>query len=604
MSETAVDLTNDQLAPNDSLSELFLHEHRLGLVDDIQTFCERFPGERERIQREFPQLLDLECAYRQLLDDKPDIPGCIGKYALGEEIGRGGMGYVHAALHPDLEIDLAIKLLPVDGLYPQRSLKRFHAEARACAVMDHANIVPVYDYGLEGRFAYFVMRRINGKSLADIVKSSCELSWEAITEIGLQASSALEYAHKHGTIHRDVKPANLMLEESGKLWLGDFGVAKLAEDHSGIRKQTELTMTGELVGTARYMAPERLSGICTPICDIYGLGLTLYELAAGRRVWADIEELATLTERPALPDVREFNSQVPTELSKIIMKACSFRPEERYQSAAELEYVLRRFSRGNAKADRRSINNISRKRWFRKDVLVESSIALAILTVSVSAYVISSVRESSRASAEQIADTLKGKLSNPWQNVEGESIFDSEDREVRSALMDFVKAVAFSEIDSEADREAASKALDDVAAIYVDSGVEAYEAYESKQLDQEGSVWSKIPPLLARIEQSHLNPAWKEYGSRILSIMSNEDATGHLTGTKRELFQTAFEELNNASPPGGQANEAERVALRKFIQELGRIELFEDINSLRNKLTPPAQETASPIRDQMDAATP
>ena len=310
----------DQLEPQHSLSELFLHEHRLGLVDDIQAFCERFPEELERIEREFPQLLELEYAFRQRNQDKPNIPEFIGKYLLGEEIGRGGMGYVHAALHPELEIDLAIKLLPVEGVYPKRRLQRFHAEAQACAVMDHANIVPVYDYGLEGKFAYFVMRRIHGRSLAEIVKSPREFDWKEITSIALQAASALDYAHTHGTIHRDVKPANLMLEESGKLWLGDFGVAKLGEDHSGVRTQTELTMTGELVGTARYMAPERLSGISTPLCDIYGLGLTLYELAAGRRVWADIEGLATLTERPALPDVREINSQIPSELSKIIMK--------------------------------------------------------------------------------------------------------------------------------------------------------------------------------------------------------------------------------------------------------------------------------------------
>ena len=442
---------------------------------------------------------------------------------LARKLVAAGMGYVHAALHPDLGIDLAIKLLPMDGLYPKRSLKRFHAEARACAVMDHANIVPVYDYGLEDRFAYFVMRRINGKSLADVVKSTCELSWEEITEIGLQASSALEYAHKHGTIHRDVKPANLILEESGKLWLGDFGVAKLAEDHSGIQKQAELTMTGELVGTARYMAPERLSGICTPLCDIYGLGLTLYEITAGRRVWSDIEEIAALTERPALPDLREINSYVPFELSKIIMKACSFRPEERYQSAAELEYVLKRFTRGKVKADRRSATNRSRKRWFRKDILVGSSIALAFVIISAWVYVASRVRESSQASAEQIAASLKGKLANPWHDAEGNSVFESEDREIRSAAVDFIKAIAFTEIDSESDREAVSQALDDVAATYVESGI---EAFESNQPHSEGGVWSKIPPLLARIQESRLSPSWKEYASRILNILCEEDAAG------------------------------------------------------------------------------
>ena len=587
MSETAVDLANDQLAPSDSLSELFLHEHRLGLVDDIQTFCERFPGERERIQREFPQLLDLECAYRQLLDDKPDIPGCIGKYALGEEIGRGGMGYVHAALHPDLEIDLAIKLLPMNGAYSKRSLQRFQAEARVCAVMDHANIVPVYDYGLEGRFAFFVMRRINGPSLAEIVRSSSELSWREITGVGLQAASALEYAHMHGTIHRDVKPANLILEPSGKLWLSDFGVAKLGEDHSGFQKQSELTMTGELVGTARYMAPERLSGICTPLCDIYGLGLTLYELTAGRRVWADIEGLATLTERPALPDIRDINSQVPFELSKIIMKACSFRPEERYQSAAELEYVLERLNRGNAKADRRSAIKNSRNRWFRKDILFGSSIASALAIFLASVFVASRVRESSQASAEQIANSLQGTLANPWQDAEGKSIFEAEDREVRSAAVDLIKAIALSEIDSEADREAASKALDESAAPYVESGI---ELFEGKQLENQGSVWSRIPPLLARIERSHLSPAWKEYACRILNILSNEDATGHLTGKNREVFQAAFSELNRVSPLGGKNKVVETVSLRKFIQELENIDLFEDLNLLRSHLVTSARE--------------
>ena len=603
MSETDLRIANaiDQLEPHDSLSELFLHEHRLGLVDDIKSFCERFPEERERIEREFPQLLGLEYAFRQRLQNKPDIPEVIGKYALGEEIGRGGMGYVHAALHPDLEIDLAIKLLPVEGVYPKHRLKRFHAEARACAVMDHANIVPVYDYGLEGNFAYFVMRRIHGSSLAEIVKSPRELDWEEITSIGLQAASALEYAHRHGTIHRDVKPANLMLEENGKLWLGDFGVAKLGEDHSRLSEPAELTMTGELVGTARYMAPERLSGICTPLGDLYGLGLTLYELAAGRRVWADIEELAALTERPALPDVREINAQVPSSLSKIIMKACSFRPDERYQSAAELAYVLERLNGGNVKADRRSATNNSRKRWFRKDILVGSSIVLALVIISAWVHVSSRVRESSQASAEQIAASLKGTLANPWHDAEGISIFESDDREIRSAAADFIKAIAFTEIDSQADREAVSQALDDVAAMYVDSGIEAYERNQSAK---ERSVWSKIPPLLARIQESRLSPEWKEYASRILNILSGEDAAGGLNGKNREILQTAFEKLNHASPPGGIHDEVERIALHQFIQELGNIELLQEINLLRNQLTSPVQESASEPIDQGDSAIP
>ena len=597
MSETDLRIANaiDQLEPRDSLSELFLHEHRLGLVDDIKTFCERFPEERERIEREFPQLLDLECAFRQRLQNRADIPEVIGKYRLGDEIGRGGMGYVHAALHPDLEIDLAIKLLPVEGVYPKRRLKRFHAEARACAVMDHANIVPVYDYGLEGNFAYFVMRRIHGRSLAEIVKSPRELDWKEITSIGLQAASALEYAHSHGTIHRDVKPANLMLEESGKLWLSDFGVAKLGDDHSGVRKQTDLTKTGELVGTARYMAPERLSGVSTPLCDIYGLGLTLYELAAGKRVWAGIEELATLTERPALPHLREINSQVPFALSKIIMKACSFRPDERYQSAAELEYVLKRFSGGNVKADRRSATNNSRKRWFRKDILVGGSIASALVVISASAYVALRVRESSQASAEQIAASLNGTLANPWHSAEGVSIFESDDREIRSAAADFIKAIAFSEIDSQADREAVSQALDDVTAMYVDSGIEAYERNQSAK---ERSVWSKIPPLLARIQESRLSPEWKEYASRILNILSGEDAAGHLNVKNTEIFETAFEKLSRALPADGSHDEVERIALRQFIVELGHLELFEDINSLRNQLTAPVQESAVGVRER------
>ena len=257
--------------------------------------------------------------------------------------------------------------------------------------------------------------------------------------------------------------------------------------------------------------------------------------------------------------------------------------------------MLKRLNGGNVKADRRSATNNARKRWFRKDILVGSFVALTLAVISAAVYVKSRVRESSQASADQIATSLKGKLANPWHDAEGVSILESDDREIRSAVLDFVKAIAFTEIDSQADREAVSQALDDYAATYVDSGI---EEFAGKQSPNERGVWSKIPPLLAQIHESSLSPEWKEYAFRILNIVRDEDAAGHLNVKNTETFERAFEKLSRALPADGSHNEVERNALRQFILDLGKIELLEEINLLRNQLTSPVQESASEVRDR------
>ena len=567
-----------------SLSEQFLLEHRLGVGDSIEDFCARYPESREHIERDFPQLLELELAYQQRGDSKPAIPSKIGKYSLEYEIGRGGMGIVYAATHPDLRTDLALKVLPV-GIRNRRNLIRFRAEARACAVMDHSHIVPVYDFGLEANFAYFVMRRIDGPSLAEVVAQGTEdskLSWEKIAEIGVQAADALHYAHSQGVIHRDVKPANMMLDETGKLWLSDFGLAKLREDHSQAPKKTELTMTGELVGTARYMAPERFSGICTQVCDVYGLGLSLYELAAGSRVWAEVEDIATFTEKPALPDVRKINPAVPESLARIVMKACSFSPDERYQSAEELSYVLNRFVHGSSKADRRSVRNSVRMRWLRKDVLIGASLSLVTLAIVGVIVVFSKVRQSSQASAEQIVATFEKQLVHPMQDENGGSIFESDDPGVRAAAVEFVKALALKEIDaSEQERQEIGQAFESAMQDYVESG---HRTYVSKlAVTYSGAVWSKIPALRLAVEESDLSPEWKEYGGLLLSALETEDARRELSETDQATFNSAYEKLT-VGHVAAQELDVTSESLRQFFLDLDSIQLNRKLKSLKSQI--------------------
>ena len=173
--------------------------------------------------------------------------------------------------------------------------------------------------------------------------------WSAVAKLGASVASAIEHAHRQGIIHRDVKPANLLLDHSGVVWVTDFGLAKIFDDLSDISK------TGEMIGTPRYMAPEQLCGHVDARTDVYAMGLTLYELVTGKRSWSPVQKSTNGVHRVLfIPDVRDSNPEVPDGLARIIMKACEHHPEDRYQSARELRVALNSFAFSGSQDRRKS----------------------------------------------------------------------------------------------------------------------------------------------------------------------------------------------------------------------------------------------------------
>jgi predicted Ser/Thr protein kinase len=283
----------------------------------------------------------------------------LGDFRLVREIGRGGMGIVYEAEQLSLNRRVAVKVLPFAAALVPKQLHRFKNEARTAALLHHPNIVPVYAVGCESGVHYFVMQFIEGRSLAALIAkeqprnarayaspsdkalSQTGLCDARIAELGLHAAQALDYAHQQGVVHRDIKPANLLLDERGELWISDFGLATF---QSGPR----VTISGELVGTLRYMSPEQAlgkRGLIDHRTDIYSLGATLYELLTLRPVFAgqDGHELLCQIayQEPILP--RSLDRTIAVDLETILLKAMAKTPAERYASAGELADDLQRF---------------------------------------------------------------------------------------------------------------------------------------------------------------------------------------------------------------------------------------------------------------------
>ena len=359
--------------------------------------------------------------------------GQLGDFRLVREVGRGGMGVVYEAKQISLGRRVALKILPFAAALDARQLQRFKNEAQAAASLHHTNIVPVFGVGCEGGTHYYAMQYIEGQTLAQIIgnlrgENACGWAgfssepsdrhaaassatppeaepsaaaspgrFRAAALLGMQAAEALDHAHQLGVVHRDIKPANLLvesispfaLEETGaeaegvRLWVTDFGLAHCRHGPVG------LTVTGDLVGTLRYMSPEQALAQPTGVdhrTDIYSLGATLYEFLTleptfdGRDRQELLRQIALEEPKP----VRRVNKAIPLDLETIVLKAMAKNPAERYATARELANDLRRFLRDEPILARRSTPLQRARRWARRHrpVMVSAAVALlAALTV-------------------------------------------------------------------------------------------------------------------------------------------------------------------------------------------------------------------------------
>jgi eukaryotic-like serine/threonine-protein kinase len=266
------------------------------------------------------------------------------RYELQDRLGSGGMSNVYRATDRILERTVAVKILAEHLSDDERFVARFRREALAVAKLIHPNIVQVYDTGIDQDRHFIVMEYVEGRSGAQILQRDSHLDPVVTVEIGVQSCAGLDYAHRHGIIHRDVKPGNLMIvgdpEGNGRevsVKLTDFGIARAAE-------QTRITQVGSVVGTAAYLAPEQVRGEeATPASDVYALGVVLYQFLTGRLPYegASLAELAVRqqNERPLAP--RTYNDEVPETLSGAVLRALEGEPERRYVSAKQLAEGLR-----------------------------------------------------------------------------------------------------------------------------------------------------------------------------------------------------------------------------------------------------------------------
>jgi serine/threonine-protein kinase len=256
----------------------------------------------------------------------------VGRYEITGELGRGAMGVVYKALDPTIGRTVALKTMRLDvhGLDAQEMVRRFQNEARAAGVLNHPNIVTIYDAGQEDGIFYIAMEFIEGTTLHEVLTEQRVLATDEVLQLTRQISRGLDYAHSNGIVHRDIKPANIMITGNGTVKIMDFGIAK-----SG----GQVTNTGQVLGTPNYMSPEQVKG--RPLdgrSDLFSLGVILYEMLTGEKPFVG-QNVTTIiykivNETPITP--RDLDVTVHPGLSAIVTKALAKAPDDRYQTGADL----------------------------------------------------------------------------------------------------------------------------------------------------------------------------------------------------------------------------------------------------------------------------
>ena len=276
------------------------------------------------------------------LDNNDDLNALVGKslgqFRIVERIGAGGMAIVFKAYQPTLDRYVAVKVLPAYHARDQIFFKRFTQEARSVAKLQHANIVPIHEFGEQDGITYIVMEYVDGGTLKDRLKQRPCTVPEAVDFV-IQAAEGLGCAHSHGIVHRDVKPANMLLRKDGHLLLSDFGIAKILEG------TTHLTRVGTGIGTPQYMSPEQGTG--QPVdrrSDIYSLGIVLYHALTGR--------VPFTADSPLSITVKHLNDPLPVEnlrvvgvpqpIEQVLLKMTAKAPADRYQTTDALIEALTR----------------------------------------------------------------------------------------------------------------------------------------------------------------------------------------------------------------------------------------------------------------------
>jgi serine/threonine-protein kinase len=265
----------------------------------------------------------------------------LGKYKLLDHLGTGGMSMVYLAEHVLMQRRVAIKVLPKSRVEDTSYLARFHREAQAAASLDHRNIVRAYDVDNDGNIHYLVMEYVEGRDLQHIVKEDGPMDYVAAAEYFRQAASGLSHAHRAGLIHRDIKPANLLVDQKNVIKLLDLGLARFTDED---KASLTVAYDENVLGTADYLAPEQAldSHGVDARADIYGLGCSMYYVLTGHPpfVGGTLPQRLMMHQKQPPPSILLDRPDAPADLVAICMKMMAKKPDQRYQSAADVANAL------------------------------------------------------------------------------------------------------------------------------------------------------------------------------------------------------------------------------------------------------------------------
>ncbi len=451
-------VTSNTHDPVDRLAEDFLARYRRGERPSLSDYAQQFPDVADQVVDVIQVLLLMEnLGAEQAGENENDIgpmPERLGEYRILRELGRGGMGVVYEAIQEELGRHVAIKVLPTAALIKTTQLERFRREAKTAAKLHHTNIVPVFGVGAQDGIHFYAMQYIQGQGLDTILKevrqqrtrsgskdtlrdaaATTQLSTisgysnrhdyaRSVAQIGWQIADALAHAHTQGVLHRDIKPSNILLDQESRAWLSDFGLAQ-------VEATDQLTGTGEIVGTLRYIAPERFKRQGDARSDIYSLGMTLYELLTIQPAFQESDRAKLihqiLKEEP--PSPRSIDPGMPRDLETIILKTITKEPEHRYQTCQELADDLRRFLSDRPVAARRLQWWEISWRWVGRNRVISLTAlaAFTALTIGLSLTYWQWQRAESEAKAKRLAaeaaDVQRGKAEAnaalAWRTLRG-----------------------------------------------------------------------------------------------------------------------------------------------------------------------------------------
>jgi serine/threonine protein kinase/Flp pilus assembly protein TadD len=529
----------------------FLERLGRGERPEVEEYARQHPQLATVLRQMLPalQVMHLSAADRAPASEGagPEIEpeGPLGDFRIVREIGRGGMGVVYEAVQISLGRRVALKVLPFAAALDARQLARFKNEAQAAAHLRHPNIVPVYAVGCERGVHYYAMQLIDGQTLAALVQELRRLAglepgdpatpsadtvrqtagvfstthstrdlgyFRTAAGLAVQAALALEHAHGLGVIHRDIKPANLLVDGEGTLWVTDFGLAQVQTD-------TRLTLTGDLVGTLRYMSPEQALAQPAGVnhrTDIYSLGATLYELLTlgpafdGRDRQELLRQIAFEEPRPP----RQVNRAIPPELETIVLKAMAKEPGERYATAGDLADDLRRFLEDRPIRARRPSWLEQARKWARRHRPVVWSAAAALLvTVAVLAGSVGWVVRDRAARQARVAadlqaaldDALRFQKDGNWPRAQAAA------RRAEALLRDGAPEPAVAERVRAVVRELAEKEADDTLLAHL----EAIRSLQSEVKEEHFNLVSTPP---------NYRDAFRGYGWRVGEMAPEEAA--------------------------------------------------------------------------------